>query len=120
MALVSEPMLLWRKAAECGAVTVFYWNKRPLGQRELPFYAPTKLPEWPEMYHCAEKARFFDKCLPFACGWLRDASTALAEGRVSVVGVGIHKNHLPFEASTYRISMIRKGDGVRLNRPTTD
>ena len=51
---MSERMLLWRKAAECGAVTVLYWNKRPLRQRELPLYAPTKLPEWPEMYDCAE------------------------------------------------------------------
>jgi hypothetical protein len=50
--------LLWRQAAECGAVTVLYWNKRPLRQRELRLFAPTKLPKWPEMQQRAQKKRF--------------------------------------------------------------
>jgi len=39
-------------------VTVLYWNKRPLRQREFPLYAPAKLPEWPEMQPRAQKERF--------------------------------------------------------------
>jgi hypothetical protein len=50
--------LLCRQAAECGAVTVLYWNKRPLRQRELQLFAPPKLPEWPETQQRAQKKRF--------------------------------------------------------------